>query len=241
MLASKKSQPSKPKMNVVFSDARKEAVIRAAVGDAAEMDGTTLSGAIESTLLDAFLPENPKARRLAESVYLGEYSVRDMVAGEFSADAAVVNWGDRAEGRAERELCDFAARAAQASRAMVDADAPDGMGGKIVYHAHSCWDSVVLNLEDHLKTGDAPDGRALELDIAEAKGLLGTLAEGAAPVEAPRFYLLALRQWDCLKTSTYTYRALMDITRMSSAWAEDAALRAAFSQMLDSVYKAREE
>lgn len=238
MLAPFMGKTAKSDTSVVLSGSRTGAVIRAALSDAAEMLGTTFSGATEDVLLDALLPMNPLARRVAEGVYLGELSVRDAVANEFASDAAVVDWSARADGWTEQELCDFAS--SFASGAMIDVDMPDGMGGKIVFHARSCWDAAVCILRDRAGTCGGLEKRVLERDVAEAERLLEALVEGAPPVESARFYRVACRRWSDLRTSSNVYRALMDVTKMSAEWREDARLRSVFVTILDSVYGGRE-
>ena len=138
-----------------------------------------------------------------------------------------------------RPLVEFASRLSAPS--MVDMQTPDGMGGEVVYHAHSCWESVTNLLRRNEASAQGESALGVSLDAREAEQRLARLDPEGNPIDASGFYAIVLRNWGLLGGYDYTYRSLMDIVRMSNPLREDARARRDLKEALLASYSMRGE
>lgn len=224
----------RPKLNFVVSTPSSEAVIRAGLDDLSSINRSSMSAEVERILLDAVLTDNPPVRAIMENVYSQASTVRDVVAQEFSDASASIGMGTSGVADAMLPIVEFASGRSTASTVCMQAE--DGMGGLIVYHARTCWDSVAGKLRDAERDG-CDLGAAL--DAEEASKRLAMLDPDGGPIDASGFYGIVLRNWRVLGQLDYCYRALMDIVRMSSPWREDAQTRSGLKDALVASYSLR--
>lgn len=229
----------RPKLNFVVSSALSEAVIRSGLEDLGAINRSSMSGEIERILLDALLTDDPSVRGIMTDVYAGQSTVRGVLASEFSNASAVIDRKRRGGPDAMRPLVEFASRLSASS--MVDMKTPDGMGGEVVYHARSCWESVVSLLKRNEVSAQGERDLGVSLDAGEAEQRLARLDPDGNPIDASGFYAIVLRNWGLLGGYGYTYRSLMDVVRMSNPLREDARARYDLKEALLASYSMRGE
>lgn len=229
----------RPKLNFVVSSPLSETVIRSGLEDLSTINRSSMSGEIERILLDTLLTDEPPVRGIMADVYAGRSTVRDVIAGEFSDASAVIDWQRRGGPDAMRPLVEFASRLS--AQSTVDMRTPDGMGGGVVYHAHSCWESVANLLRRNEASARGESALGVSLDAREAEQRLARLDPEGNPIDASGFYAIVLRNWGLLGGYDHTYRSLMDIVRMSNPLREDARARRDLKEALLASYSMRGE
>ena len=215
----------RPKVNFVVSNGLTEKVIRAGLDDLADLNRSSMSGEIERILIETLLTT--------------ERTVRGVLASEFSDASAHIGWERYGGPEVMQPLVEFVSRLSVSS--MVDMATPDGMGGQVVYHAHSCWESVVNMLKRNIENEQGERDLGVALDADEAEQRLSRLVPDGKPIDASGFYSIVLRNWGLLGGYDYTYRALMDLVRMSNPLREDARARYDLKEALLASYSLRGE
>ena len=230
---------NRPNVNFVVSNGLTEKVIRAGLDDLADLNRSSMSGEIERILIETLLTTDPSVRGIMADVYAGQRTVRGVLASEFSDASAHIGWERYGGPEVMQPLVEFVSRLSVSS--MVDMATPDGMGGQVVYHAHSCWESVVNMLKRNIENEQGERDLGVALDADEAEQRLSRLVPDGKPIDASGFYSIVLRNWGLLGGYDYTYRALMDLVRMSNPLREDARARYDLKEALLASYSLRGE
>lgn len=196
------------------------------LGDWAAIHRTSKHGAAASALASFALPEQEAfgAQRVMR-VFTGESTAAEELAGAFCENAAGAGWAAK-----RADLLPLVRLAACQSEGLAMNLAFEEAGGmQPAYHAHSCWGFVVDKLESYEGEGIAP-----EL-VSTAKELLTDLDDNVGRLHAAPYFEVVLQGWEALGGCTYTFRALMDIVKMSEGWPETPESRLALKDAFATV------
>lgn len=225
---------NKRKFTINPSGEFSEKAILMVARDIAELENCTIPKALELMLMTFILTNNEEIKSWIKFlVHTG--SIRATVAQMFSENAGGINCKARYD--FYRPLVEYAAKLSLPC--FIDTTYEVSPGDRPVFHCQSCWDDVASVLEEHAKK-DAYNTE-LSSDTTKARKLANRLEDGKdrtanVTLEARQFFDIVLNHWDLLGNYSYTFRALMDVVKMSSPWDETALNRSCFMYVLHELF-----
>ncbi len=175
---------------------------------------------IEGIILNALLPTQPTARKLASAVFVADkrgtaYAIEML----FNLAAAGVNVPDNL-----LPFIEFARNQELVKQTVLSGDEPD------IYHLMNQADSITTFLDQISKERGAV--RIAPDDIDLGNRLIHDLKTIPSCCRIFNFYNIILHNWDDLKSLSVTYRLLADLAKLATEWDESLDKKAALLELL---------
>lgn len=205
----------------------KASLINNLVKDRATIENRSESAIIEQAILDSFLPENATARDIVSTyLYSEDNPIGNTLAAIFSYNAAGLNWKSVNDNLIP--LVQFAKTQLIYSSTHLNGDEPE------LYHCISQIETIIDMLENLAE--EKPEMKKSILHEAEyTKLLLKDLRECPDHVKLFNFYQILLNNWEYFKSSTITYRLLMDLSLLEKEWRNSTEIRVELLQIINDI------
>ena len=197
--------------------------------DKAEIEHRSKSSVAEQIILDSFLPENSTARDIVSTyLYSDDNPIGNTLAAIFSYNAAGINWKSVNDNLLP--LVQFAKKQLIYGSTALNGDEPE------IYHCISQIETIIDMLKDLAE--EKPELKnAILHEVEYTTILLKCFRETPNNVKLISFYQILLNNWEYFKSSTITYRLLMDLTRLEKAWRNYADTRVELLQIINDISK----
>lgn len=222
---------------MTFTSMATKTVIERRADDISELAGTTPSKVMEEALVNQLLPTDERAASYVNAVLLGKkydlggsgwvtYGIKNALADIFAEASMGTNWAPKRDNC--EELIRFANRliaehGAQFRRSSESLD--------FHYELLSNFDSTIAALEKSASQAGAPD-HAAQAAFAKKSLLPAIQQEKAEPKLISRFIVA---NWNFIKSSTFSLRAMASLLEACIDWADTAANRNEFQQLCELV------
>ena len=203
----------------------KAALINNLVKDRAIIENRSESAIIEQVILDSFLPANKTARFIV-STYLyddDDNPIGNTLSAIFSYNAAGVDWKSVNDNLLP--LVQFAKNQLIYSSKPLSGDEPE---------LHHCISQVetVIDMLKNLAEEKPELKNAVQYEVDYTSSLLKILRDDPRHIKLFNFYRVLLNNWDYFKSSTITYRLLMDLAILEKGWRDEAEVRVELLQII---------
>lgn len=197
--------------------------------DKAEMEHRSKSSVAEQIILDSFLPENTTARNIVSTyLYDDDNPIGNTLSAIFSYNAAGVNWKSVNDNLLP--LVQFAKKQLIYGSMALNGDEPE------LYHCISQIETIIDMLKNLAEEKPELKNAVLH-EIEYTNVLLKCFRETPNNVKLISFYQILLNSWDYFKSSTITYRLLMDLTILEKGWRNYAETRMELLHIINDVSK----
>ncbi|WP_164174083.1 hypothetical protein [Ruminococcus flavefaciens] len=225
----KKNEYKKDQEKKVLFNFIKANLVDNLLKDKAEIEHRSKSSVAEQLILDSLLPENSIARDIVSTyLYNDDNPIGNTLSAIFSYNAAGVNWKSVNDNLIP--LVQFAKKQLVYCSTPLSGDEPE------LYHCISQIETIIDMLLALAE--EKPEMKSNILHEAEyTRVLLKDLQERPNHVKLFNFYQILLNNWEYFKTSTITYRLLMDLTLLEKGWRNYAEIRMELLQIINDVSK----
>lgn len=197
--------------------------------DKAEIEHRSKSSVAEQIILNSLLPENNTARDIVSTyLYGNDNPIGKTLSAIFSYNAAGINWKSANDNLIP--LVQFAKQQLVYCSVPLNGDEPE------LYHCISQIETIADMLEN--LADEKPEMKNSILHEAEfTRTLLKDLRERPNHVQLINFYQILLNNWEYFKSSTITYRLLMDLTILEKGWRNYAETRVELLGIINDISK----
>ena len=202
------------KRTFVYNSEHTKYLLENMLEDASNYDHKTVSAVIETSLLDALLPENRDAKMIIEYLYAEDWTIQETLIAIFDYLSTRIDLNESGDIDCKyvngMDLVVYCMHQSGRNRSIIDnnSDATCNM--------LKLFDFVIEKME--LFYEDYKENLDVATEISYIKGIYKRLEEKTYNVSITTIYTIILTNWEILKNWKVTYRLLSELVKLESPW-----------------------